>query len=103
MICLAQIEVLSPRSRQPRRQFRPDERSEHGQSSTRYPYAENEKGRVNMLGDDAGIHKDPRPDNPAHDQHGRVENAELPPDLGFFQGCRLPYDTREPSLRQLRH
>jgi hypothetical protein len=27
----------------------------------------------------------------------------LPPDLVFFQGCRLTYDTREPSLRQLLH
>jgi hypothetical protein len=27
----------------------------------------------------------------------------LPPDLGFFQGCRLPYDTRKPSPRQLLH
>jgi hypothetical protein len=26
----------------------------------------------------------------------------LPPDLGF-QGCRLPYEKREPSARQLLH
>ncbi len=103
MISLAQIEILPARSGQARGQFRPDEGSQQGQRTARHPDAQDEKRRVHLPCDHARVHEDARPDDAAHHQHGGVEDAELPPDGGFVQGCRLPYSGRRPLGRQLLH
>ena len=91
VIGLAEVEILAACAGQPRGQLGPDESAQQGEGAARHPDAENQERRVYLPRHHAGIDEDAGADDAAHHQHRGVEYPQLAPDLGFFQGCRLPY------------
>ena len=79
---LAQIRVLAANFRPERRQFGIDERAQHGDHAADDPDAEDQQGRVQLLRDDVRVDEDAGADNAAHDDHGGVEQPDLPKQSG---------------------
>src|SRR5690348_16543589 len=76
MIRFAQVSILAADARHGGGKFRPNECSSESDYAAGNPRAENQRGRMHLLGYDVRIDENPRADDSAHDNHGGVENSE---------------------------
>ena len=76
MVGLAQVDVLSARPGEERRQLREGERAGEGDRAAGGPRREHETGGREPLRHDRGHDEDSGPNDSADDDHGGVERSE---------------------------
>jgi hypothetical protein len=75
MKCLAQVRVLPTHFRTPRGELCVDEGARQSHDASGQPRTENQRWGVHLPRDYVGVDKDAGPNNPAHYDHRRVEQA----------------------------
>ncbi len=74
---IPKVGVHAPDARTPHRQLRVYERAGERYRAADSPREHDHRGRVESASDDVRVNEDPRPDDPAHHDHRRVEGAEM--------------------------
>src|SRR5437763_1222236 len=77
MVGLAQISILAANVGHASGEFGINEGAEHGHDSPDHPGAENQNRSVDLPCDHVSVDEDAGTDDPAHDHHGGVEQADL--------------------------
>jgi hypothetical protein len=89
MVSLPQVSILTAHVWVSVRQLRVNKRTEERDHAAGEPHAQDQKRRVNLPRDDVRVNENAGTDDPAHHDHRRIKNPQLPCELRIFARRRV--------------